>query len=178
MIGIIRFIRRLQLRIDARYYINQFLESENGKKVLALTHPHEIEGRKILARKLLVEQWLPSLVDLQDNLSLTIVYQNSTQVVPQSTLLFDEVFRLPYNNYQDYEVDNLIAIQVITALILSDQTRELMSNLLVLITEYDSQEFIHMSAYEFKVCKVSDFEALFSNVPQPLIQKVQPVLDN
>ena len=111
-------------------------------------------------------------------MSLTIIHQNSTQVVPQSTLLFDEVFRLPYNDYQDHEVDNLIAIQVVTALILSGQTRELMSNLLVFITEHDSQEFIHMSAYEFNVCKASDFGVLFSNTPAPSIQKEYSVFDN
>ncbi|MEI8224100.1 MAG: hypothetical protein WCG20_03185 [bacterium] len=178
MIGILRFIRRLQLRIDARYYINQFLESNNGKKVIAETYSHEIGNRKKMAQHQLVEQWLPSLVDLQDNLNLTVIYQGNDQVVPQSTLLFDEVFRLPYNDYQDHEVENLIAIQVITALILSDQKQELLSNLLVFITEHDSDEFIHMSAYEFKVCKVSDFGALFTKTPELPTQKNSLVYSN
>jgi hypothetical protein len=178
MIGILRFIRKLQLLIDARYYVNQFLESKNGKKIIKEIDSEEIQNRKVLARKLLVEQWLPSLIDLEDSLSLTIIYQEGTQVVPQSTLLFDDVFRLPYNYYQEYKVEKLIAVQVVTALILSGQSRELMSNLLVFITEHHSNEFIHMSAYEFKVCKISDFGTLFTKDPQLPAQKNSPVVSN
>lgn len=176
MFGIIRLIRKWQRRIDARCYVNQFLESNNGKKVINDTLPQELDQLKKAARNQLADQWLPSMIDIQDKLNLDIIYQDHTQPVPQSTLLFDDVFRLPYDNYRVHEVDNLIAIQVITALIVSNQECELMNNLLVFITSHESDEFVGMSAYEFKVCRTSDFGDLFNHIPSGMHPENNPVV--
>lgn len=167
MIGILKFIRKLKLRNDARYYITQFLESTNGKKALLEATPHQMLERKKITKRQLIDAWLPAKSDLEELLRLQVVYQSDTGTVPQSTLLFDEVFRLPFDNYDADRVEGMIAIQVVTALLLSGQESELGSNLLVFITEQHSNEFIGMSAYQFKVCKVSDFGSLFHTTHKP-----------
>ena len=152
---------------EARYYVNDFLKSPNGISVVGELTETEIMERKALVETLLLEDWLPNQKKLHQQVDFTIKYLDQLDTRQTLAELFDAPLRLPFDWYQAKEVEDLIHVQVMTALGLSGQLHEKNSNLYIVIIEHERAIFETMSAIRYKVCHVFDW-GRFANETVPV----------
>lgn len=150
---IVRYFRKGK----ASSYINDFLTSPNGVALLSELDEIEVVLRKSQVETLLVEEWLPNQKNLHKQVDFTLKYFDEMSPDEMVTELFDEPFRLVFSWDKTQEVQNLIDIQVITALGLSGQLHEKSNGLYTIIIEHDDNQREKMSAIRYKVCRVFDW---------------------